>query len=215
MTERLDIFPTPVLKASPPDAQALNEVLLAAIRSQQEQHPGVDRSNIGGWHSDTDMTAWGGDAARELADFAVKTASAHMVDMAPGGKRQFTWAIEMWANVNPPGCSNQMHCHPAAFWSAVYYPDPGGAEIEGNGGELLLEDPRYPMAYMTVPDLLFRDANNDPMQSLISIRPKAGRIVMFPSWLRHSVRPHKGDRDRVSIALNLMLLDAKLDPDRP
>jgi uncharacterized protein (TIGR02466 family) len=104
-----------------------------------------------------------------------------------------------------------MHCHPAAFWSAVYYPDPGGAEIDGNGGELLLEDPRYPMAYMTVPDLLLRDANNDPMQSLVSIRPVAGRIVMFPSWLRHSVRPHKGDRDRISIALNLMLLGAQPD----
>jgi hypothetical protein len=42
--------------------------------------------------------------------------------------------------------------------------------------------------------------------------PVAGRIVLFPSWLRHSVRPHKGDRDRVSIALNLMLLGAYPDP---
>jgi len=213
MTERMDIFSTPILKASPPNAEELNAALLAAIRTQKETHPGLKRSNIGGWHSDSDMTAWGREPARDLADFAVKTASAHMVDMAPGGKRQFTWSIEMWANVNPPGCSNQMHCHPAAFWSAVYYPDPGGSEIEGNGGELLLEDPRYPTAYMTVPDLLFRDANRDPMQSLISIRPVTGRIVMFPSWLRHSVRPHEGDRDRISIALNLMLLSAHPDPE--
>ena len=209
----MDIFATPILKASPSNAEELNAALLTAIRKQQEIHPGLKRSNIGGWHSDSDMTAWGREPARDLADFAVKTASSHMVDMAPGGKRQFTWSIEMWANVNPPGCSNQMHCHPAAFWSAVYYPDPGGSEIEGNGGELLLEDPRYPTAYMTVPDLLFRDANKDPMQSLISIRPVTGRIVMFPSWLRHSVRPHEGDRVRISIALNLMLLNAHPDPE--
>jgi len=209
----MDIFATPILKASPSNAEELNAALLTAIRKQQEIHPGLKRSNIGGWHSDSDMTAWGREPARDLADFAVRTASSHMVDMAPGGKRQFTWSIEMWANVSPPGCSNQMHCHPAAFWSAVYYPDPGGSEIEGNGGELLLEDPRYPTAYMTVPDLLFRDANKDPMQSLISIRPVTGRIVMFPSWLRHSVRPHEGDRDRISIALNLMLLNAHPDPE--
>jgi uncharacterized protein (TIGR02466 family) len=215
MTERLDLFATPVLKASPPDADALNAALLKSIAAQRTKHPGIERSNIGGWHSDTDMAAWAGEAGEALANFAVTTASAHMVDLAPGGKRQFTWSIEMWANVNPPGCSNQLHCHPAAFWSGVYYPDPGGSEIEGNGGELLLEDPRYPMAYMTVPDLLFRDANNDPMQSQIAIRPVAGRIVLFPSWLRHSVRPHKGDRDRVSIALNLMLLGAHPDPSQP
>jgi len=212
MTERLDLFATPVLKASPPDAETLNAALLKSIAAQRTKHPGIERSNIGGWHSDTDMAAWAGGAGEALANFAVTTASAHMVDLAPGGKRQFTWSIEMWANVNPPGCSNQLHCHPAAFWSGVYYPDPGGSEIEGNGGELLLEDPRYPMAYMTVPDLLFRDVNNEPMQSQIAIRPVAGRIVLFPSWLRHSVRPHKGDRDRVSIALNLMLLGAHPDP---
>ena len=215
MSERLDIFATPILKASPPDAETLNASLLTAIREQQEVQPSLQRSNVGGWHSDSGMTSWGGEAARELADFAVKTASSHMVDKAPGGKRQFTWSVEMWANVNPPGCSNQMHCHPAAFWSAVYYPDPGGAEIEGNGGELLLEDPRYPTAYMTVPDLLFRDVHGDPMQSLIAIRPVTGRIVMFPSWLRHSVRPHEGDRDRISIALNLMLTGAQPDAARP
>ena len=212
MTERLNLFETPILKASPPDAEALNAELLEAISVQRSKHPGIQRSNIGGWHSDTDMAAWGGEAGHTLADFAVNTASSHMVDMAPGGKRQFTWSIEMWANVTPPGCSNQLHCHPAAYWSGVYYPDPGGSEIEGNGGELLLEDPRYPMAYMTVPELLLRDENSDPMQSQFALRPVAGHIVMFPSWLRHSVRPHEGDRDRVSIAVNLMLISSEQHP---
>ncbi len=209
MTERLDLFSTPILKASPPDAEALSAALLDAIRKHRERHAGIDRSNIGGWHSDTDMAHWGGAPARRLADFAVGEVSKHMIDVAKQGKRQFNWNIEMWANVNSPGDANQMHCHPAAYWSGVYYPDPGGAEVEGHGGELLLEDPRYPLAYMTIPDLLLRDAEGDPMYSQIAIRPVAGRIVLFPSWLRHSVRPHQGDRDRVSIALNLVLVGAQ------
>ncbi len=209
MTERLDLFSTPILKASPPDAEALNEALLDAIREHRKQHAGIERSNIGGWHSDTDMAHWGGAPARRLADFAVAEVSKHMIDVAKQGKRKFNWSIEMWANVNAPGDANQMHCHPAAYWSGVYYPDPGGAEEEGKGGELLLEDPRYPLAYMTVPDLLLRDEAGDPMYSQIAIRPVAGRIVLFPSWLRHSVRPHGGDRERVSIALNLVLTGAQ------
>ena len=215
MTERLELFATPILTASPPNAGELNRALLDVIAAQREKHPGIDRSNLGGWHSDTDMANWGGEAARELADFAVSTVSPHMADAASGGKRQFGWQVEMWANVNGPGHANQMHCHPASFWSGVYYPDPGGSEIEGNGGELLLEDPRYPMAYMIVPDLLLRDAQNEPMYSQFAMRPVTGRIVLFPSWLRHSVRPHRGDRERVSIALNLALVDVRAAPVDP
>ncbi len=209
MAERLDLFATPILKASPPGAEALSAELLATIREHRKKHEGVNRSNIGGWHSDTDMARWGGEAARRLADFAVAEVSRHMTDVARQGKRQFNWSIEMWANVNAPGDANQLHCHPAAYWSGVYYPDPGGAEIEGHGGELVFEDPRYPMAYMTVPDLVLRDASGEPMYSQVVVRPVAGRVVLFPSWLRHSVRPHEGDRERVSIALNLMLIGAQ------
>lgn len=213
MAERLDLFPTPILKARPPDAEALNRALLESIEMQRAESAGIDRSNIGGWHSDTDMTTWGGEPARSLATFAVQEVSAHMVDVAAAGKRKFDWSIEMWANVNQPGDANQLHCHPAAYWSGVYYPDPGGAEAESGGGELVLEDPRYPLAYMTVPDLLLRAQDQSPMYSQVAIRPEAGLLVLFPSWLRHSVRPHRGERARVSIAINLMLVGAQASPE--
>jgi uncharacterized protein (TIGR02466 family) len=212
MAERLDLFPTPVLKARPPHAEALNRALLESIIRQRDSNPGVNRSNIGGWHSDTDMTSWGGEPARSLATFAVQEVSGHMVDVAAAGKRKFDWSIEMWANVSGPGDANQLHCHPAAYWSGVYYPDPGGAEEESGGGELVLEDPRYPLAYMTVPDLLIRLADQSPMHSQVAMRPAAGLLVLFPSWLRHSVRPHCGNRERISIALNLMLVGTQPEP---
>ncbi|MDJ0909576.1 MAG: 2OG-Fe(II) oxygenase family protein [Woeseiaceae bacterium] len=208
MTERLDLFPTTILKARVPDPEALNAALLAAIDQQREAGRGIDRSNIGGWHSETDMAQWGGEAARGLARFAVETVSPHMADIAAGGKRQFDWGIDMWANVNGPGAANQLHCHPGAFWSGAYYVDAGGADVEDHGGELLLEDPRYPMAYSTVPDMVLRDADKKPVQSQFAVRPEAGMLVLFPSWLRHSVRPHGGDRERVSVAINLSLFPA-------
>lgn len=135
-----------------------------------------------------------------------------MVDVAAAGKRKFDWSIEMWANVNQPGDANQLHCHPAAYWSGEFYPDPGGAEHESGGGELMLEDPRYPLAYMTVPDLLLKSRDQSPMHSQVAIRPEKGLLVLFPAWLRHSVRPHRGDRERISIALNLMLVGAQAAP---
>ncbi len=182
-----------------PDSQRLNQRLLAVIEQQRAQSSGVQRSNLGGWHSDTQMTDWGGGAAAALAEFAAGLGGAHMADIDPAGKRDFRWAVTMWANINGPGNANQAHCHPGAFWSGVYYVDTGGAE----SGELLLEDPRYPMAYMGVPNLVLKDVTGSPMQSQTVVSPEAGMLVLFPSWLRHSVRPHRGNTDRVSVALNL------------
>jgi len=208
MSERLDLFTTPILKVRPPVEAIPPAALAEAIARERATDPGIQRSNIGGWHSDTDMTDWGGEAARALATFATTQVAEHMKDIAAGRKRQFDWAIEMWANVNQPGSANQLHCHPGSFWSAVYYVDAGGAEAEGHGGELILEDPRYPLAYMSVPDLVLRYRDRSPMYSQFALRPDTGLMVVFPSWLRHSVRPHGGDRERISIAINLILVPA-------
>lgn len=205
MADRLDLFATPILKVHVPEADELNGPLLESIAAQRRDSAGISRSNIGGWHSDTNMTSWGGPAAKKLADIAVSAVGPHMIDVARAGKRNFNWSIEMWANVNQPGDGNQIHCHPAAYWSGVYYPDPGGAEQETGGGELLLEDPRYPLAYMTVPELLLKTDEGKAMYAQVAVRPEKGLLVLFPSWLRHSVRPHLGDRDRISIALNLSI----------
>jgi uncharacterized protein (TIGR02466 family) len=35
------------------------------------------------------------------------------------------------------------------------------------------------------------------------LRPKAGRLVLFPAWLLHQGRPYGGGRERISIAFNL------------
>ena len=37
----------------------------------------------------------------------------------------------------------------------------------------------------------------------VATLPKAGKLVMFPSWLMHQVRPYKGSAVRISIAMNL------------
>jgi uncharacterized protein (TIGR02466 family) len=205
-TERLDLFATPVLKARVPQPERLNEALNQAIQMKRQNDPnGINRSNVGGWHSEIDMLQWGGPAAKQLAQFALETAGPHLADMHASGKRDFNYGADMWANVNPVGASNALHCHPGATWSGVYYVDDGGAEQDGNGGELILEDPRYPMAYMGVPDLVLKDAAGKAMLSQSAIRPEPGLLVLFPSWLRHSVNPHKGDRERISIAINLIL----------
>ena len=56
---------------------------------------------------------------------------------------------------------------------------------------------------MLAPMLAFRTAGGQSVGASEVIVPKAGNLVMFPSWLSHGVRPYHGDDVRISIALNL------------
>jgi hypothetical protein len=35
------------------------------------------------------------------------------------------------------------------------------------------------------------------------VRPRAGLLFLFPSWVQHQVRAYRGKRERISIAFNL------------
>lgn len=202
----LFLFSTPVILHDLEGADYLNEDLKTRIHAKRAEHDGLKRSNYGGWHSEVDMMIWAEDAARVILGEAINVSSGYTADIHPHGKRDFEFDAQMWANINAPGDSNQMHCHPGALWSGVYYVDTGedasGADVEG---ELLLLDPRFPMNTMYMPELVLRNQQGKPQYSQAPIRPVAGRMVLFPAWLKHSVRPYKGTRERISIAFNLMV----------
>jgi hypothetical protein len=51
------------------------------------------------------------------------------------------WRLSVWANINQRGDFNQMHTHPGATWSGVYYVDHGAADVPANGTPIQLFDP--------------------------------------------------------------------------
>jgi uncharacterized protein (TIGR02466 family) len=202
-----NLFETPVILDMLPDAEALNRALAEAIARQRSASPGVRKSNWNGWQSDTDMTDWGGEAAIALADHFLNLCE-NFTALPPDAALQ--WSVKMWANVSPPGASNEAHVHPGVVWSAVYYVDNGAAGTPADelGGELVLYDPRMPFVRMLPYELRYRRPDGKPADSQAAIRPTAGQIVMFPPWLLHSVHPHRGRADRISIAMNATVLGA-------
>jgi uncharacterized protein (TIGR02466 family) len=202
----LDLFPTGVITGRIPDAERLNKELKDAIARNRAKDPGIQRSNVLGWHSRTDMHVWGGEAARELAMQAAKFCDRFSVDRKKAQHPRFGWRAEMWANVSPPNASNQTHSHPGAYWSCVYYVDDGYDSPDSKqGGELVLFDPRYPMNRMYSPDFAFRWPDGRTETTVYDVSPKSGMIIGFPSWLNHCVRTYHGTRERISIAINLTL----------
>lgn len=200
------LFATPLMTLMVKNAPELNERFKAKIYARQKVDSGESKSNFGGWHSRDDMVMWATDEARTIINTAIDTCSAFTADVHPNGKRDFRFDVNMWANINRNGDSNNAHTHPGALWSCVYYVDDGSDNMGTNvGGELMLEDPRFPMNVMYKPGLLLKNQDGSIQYAQHSIVPKTGMMVIFPSWLRHNVRPYLGDKDRVSIAFNLMV----------
>jgi len=203
--ETLPAFPTPVLIVDVPAAAEMNVELARAVLAREQQQPSKSHSTLGGWQSTWDVDSWAGASAIKLLAIGRNVANRATVDRA-GKPVTVTWRSNMWANVNRSGHGNEFHSHPASFWSGVYYVDDGGIDADPSlGGELEFMDPRAPGVAMYAPYLAFALPGGLSVGANETVRPKAGRLVMFPAWLLHQVRPYTGTAQRISIAFNLSL----------
>jgi uncharacterized protein (TIGR02466 family) len=187
-------FATPVVFDRLAGADALNAALERTIAERRAADSGLKLSNRGGgWQSRHDFTAWAGAEGKALVAHALALAGAHSErtdGSAPG------WRVDAWANVSGEGAFNMPHVHGGTFWACVYYVRVG----EGEGGQLVLHDPRMPGLRMHAPGVRFR--NMGP-ELRAEIQPAAGLMVLFPGWLSHSVEPWQGSGERISVAMNI------------
>lgn len=91
--------------------------------------------------------------------------------------------IHMWATVHDSCISHSPHSHPNELVSGVYY-----VRTPKDAGPIVFHDPRGPLP---------------PFDNMITIRPKPGDVVLFPSWLMHQVLPTGGSQERISIPFNI------------
>jgi uncharacterized protein (TIGR02466 family) len=196
-TRYTSIFPTPLLQHVWDDGAELNAMLRQSILAQESASRGVQKSNEGGWHSETGQLEFCGEAGRrlvghmyDLAEEATRRVLAeHRVQTRPGHT-----TVHAWANVNRSGDFNKVHVHPASTWSGTYYVDTGDPLDRENGTPLHLTDPCLARTMSFLSRLI---------PTSMMIHPKPGLMILFPSYVPHMVLPHNGNGTRISIAFNL------------
>jgi uncharacterized protein (TIGR02466 family) len=202
----LNVFPTPLVIATMPDAEALNAEIKRIILAREAASESVQRSNHGGWQSSWDLHQWGGAPMQKVLGFIRGIVDEVTVDRTGQHHPELVWRINSWANVNRHGHGNQFHTHPGALWSASYYVDDGGIGADASlGGEFEIQDPRGVAPVMYAPYLTFPGPDGAALGEAQRLSPRAGMCVVFPSWLSHGVRPYRGTRERISIAINFSL----------
>ncbi len=197
------LFATPVAAIVLPDAEARNARLEQLILARRDQFPSIHSSNAGGWHSERDLSDWGGPDVAEVLALARSAATQLTADRF-GKPVRPAWVTQAWANVNGPGDGNIAHYHAGSFWSGTYYVADGGCAADPSlGGAFEMIDPRGAAPAMYAPTLRFAGEDGQSAGSGETILPKPGLLFLFPSWLQHQVRPYRGTELRISIAFNL------------
>jgi uncharacterized protein (TIGR02466 family) len=195
-SERL--FYTPLLRFRLPEHAALDEGLLAEGERLRTGSDGVRKSNRGGWHSEGNLFENPAEPVQTLRRAAVLSVMEAI--RAVGSKNapeSFEMKLFAWMNMNPTGGFNAPHTHPGAHWSGVYYVRQPTVET-GNSGMIEFLDPRSDLP-------AWRILQAKAFRSKRKIRPEAGEIVLFPSYLVHWVYPNETGEERVTIAFNATL----------
>ena len=189
------LFSTPLMRFRVADHRALDRELLAEGERLRTQSAGVQKSNRGGWHSEGNLFSSGPPCIANLREAAV---AAVIAATRTAGSKVDPETLRLklfgWMNINPPGGFNAPHTHPGAHWSGVYYVAQPAVET-GNSGMIEFLDPRSDLPHWR----LFRAK---PFRSKRKVRPEAGEIVLFPSYLVHWVYPNETGEERVTIAFN-------------
>lgn len=107
----------------------------------------------------------------------------------------------IWANVMEEGGIHTAHIHPHSAVSGTYYvTTPRGAAA------ICFEDPRSGLM-MSAPA---REPGARPEnRAFVQVRPQAGSLLLWESWLRHGVEMQHGAHPRISISFNYRIEEVR------
>jgi uncharacterized protein (TIGR02466 family) len=193
----LDLWPTTLLQRILPGHEQANTALAAAIDDLESANRELTTDYLG-----DNLLAHEHPALQWLKECVNKTAVDYL--QRQGLDYPVDWTLHGWANVNRFGDYHDLHNHPHSYLSGTYYVDMPSAAAEAgtrndlSPGAISFFDPR-PQANMTA---IRGDAQISPQ---LTIQPRPGMILMWPSFLHHLVHPNLSRQKRISISFNLVL----------
>ena len=190
------VFSTPIWTTQILNYQELNNKMFKYIKDLQIQNPkGITKSNLFGWHSnDFDLE---NEQPKYFINSISKNLNQAFNDMGWDVKNQEVKVTSMWSVINKKNASNARHIHSNNYISAAYY-----VKTPEKGGDIVFHDPRSVTTFR-YPKIA---ENNTLNSNIFTIQPKEGLLVLFPSYLYHSVDLNRSEEERIVISFNINLL---------
>ncbi|MDH3589432.1 MAG: TIGR02466 family protein [Gammaproteobacteria bacterium] len=188
------VFPTVVWSVRFEDHVGLNRDLLAAVLALRERdRAGVSNTNVNGWQSHNTIQL-----LKEFGEVNGRiSAICQQIGESAGFAQKTEYRYQAWANINPPGASNQLHIHPNCHLSGVYY-----ITAPRDCGSIFFRDPRSRSLMAPAP----LDKTTEITATEMTMVAEPGRLYVFPAWLEHGVQINRGTQDRIGISFNIQVV---------
>jgi len=185
------VFPSIITEVECPCFDHIQQPLIDWIYDYKKNKEGVIISNRGGWQSESDF--WRKESFSQYFDYIfshIKTSvSFYNLNFEMGN---------MWININKKGNYNLAHIHPISLLSGVLW-----IKTPEKCGELIFESPHFFNEGELLQNVNSNFEKTTNYYKTFTFNPIPGRMVLFPSHLRHRVEENLSDEDRISIAFNL------------
>ena len=165
---------------------------------QRDKNPdGQFNSNRGGWHSKF---------------FDIEDENIISKTLKKGlGKSVFTAidpslgvSLSYWIMINPPNSYNTSHTHPDAHLSGVMW-----IKSSENSGDLMVINPFDFSGFVECHSYLKEVQDNTGFYPTYNFYPTVGKMLTFPSSLRHEVKINESGEDRIAVSYNIRLNSIK------
>ena len=192
--ELMPIYSVPIWQSEYPEFKDHQKIFLNAIKNYKKKNPSISKSNISGYHSPE--TLHGVEEFRPLFEYICQLGLKASIDL---NFIECDVAItSAWLNINDSRqCMNSDHIHGDVF-SGVFY-----LKAPEESGKLVLQNPAINRMWSGC-SLAFQ--KNQFTGESIRIEPIEGDIILFPSYLPHSVETNNHDEERISISFNIIAL---------
>ena len=192
----MGIYSVPLWQSEYPEFEEHKEIFLSAIRTYKEQNPTKEtpRSNIAGYQSPSTLQRV--EELRSLFEYICQMGFKAVADL------DFVDCdlalTEAWLNINDSRqCMNSEHVHGEVF-SGVFY-----LSAPDESGKLVIQNPAINKMWK---GCSLTSQKNQFTGDSIRIEPVEGNIILFPSYISHSVETNNHDEERISISFNLIAL---------
>ena len=193
--DQLSLFTTTIWSSQCHDKALLKRSADAVLTMMAEDPAGLRLTNLGAWHSQTDLLQR--PLLADLIHWIAAQVQSALVDWGWDLQQATPSFNNAWAVVGSAGASHGAHIHPNSLFSGVLY-----LSAPPGSGAIAFLDPRAGAQMLLSPLTAAAKARELGRHR---IEPTAGLLLLFPAWLWHEVEVSSCVDNRICVSFNLGL----------